>query len=158
VDARRGQQRGRWLKLEDGTWGDTRFASLGTDARLLFIWALTPPNAAIGLFSATEAQLGLALGASPLDATLGRKRRVWDALDELRDRDMVKYDAEQGVVFVIRRMEHQRVTQQNIGLFRAEVKRVPPSPLVDEFLYLYGSRLSYERGEDDDLTTSPPGC
>jgi hypothetical protein len=129
---------GRFAMVECATWDDPQFQSLGTDARLLFLWSWTNPRAAIcGLYHASERMLRRAISDQPL----AEVERTWAALEELAAKPLLKYDAEAEVVFVVNRAKYANRSPKVAQRMQTEVEACPSSPLVGEFVNRYGEML-----------------
>lgn len=136
----------RFSILKEELWTDRKFLALSTDARLLFIWAWSPPHsAACGLYRASWKQLKRGLGAQEAGERRTIDTRLEDALQELDARGMVRYDREEEVLWVVNRVKHAATSRRAATLMAAEVRSAPDSPLVDEFLVRYGKQLGLSR-------------
>lgn len=109
----------------------------------MFFWSWTNPQSAIcGLYVATTTDLRIALRDEP-PATW---HRVENALTELAQKPMVKYDRENEVIWVVNRVKHANRSPKVARAMQKEVGRVPDSPLLTEFVQRYGSQLGIELG------------
>ncbi len=135
----------RFVFVTEDLWTDKKFLDLSTDARLLFMWAWMPPQASVcGLYAVAPSTLGSALGASQTDASRGRIGRVRDALGELESKGMVLYDWATNVIWVVNRVKYAARPPAAVNYMQREIRRVPDSPLVDDFISLYGPLLQIE--------------
>lgn len=127
---------GRFTLLENSTYTDPAFVPLSTEARLLFIWSFTNLNAAIcGLYRCSEREMRRALGRSG-------ERRISSALEELAAKPLVRYDADNEVIWVVNRARHANRSPKVARAMQKEIEACPPSPLVPEFVAMYGSMLN----------------
>jgi hypothetical protein len=135
----------RFVFVTDELWTDAKFLRLSTDARLLFMWSWMPPHSnACGLYKCSLRDLEVALGSSPSDDTQGRSGRVEAALDELAGAGMLLFDHENEVLWVVNRVKYAARTAKAVAWMQKELRRVPASPLVDEFISRYARMLSIE--------------
>jgi hypothetical protein len=126
----------RFTLLENAVWEDQAFRVLGVDARLMFLWAWSNPSAAIcGLYHTSEKRLlrALELGAEP--------NRIGRALEELSYKPLVRYDAANEVIWVVNRARHANRSPRVASRMQKEVQECPDSPLVEEFVAIYGEML-----------------
>lgn len=131
----------RFSALKEELWRDRKFLSLTTDARLLFIWAWSPPHSTIcGLYRTSWKQMKSGLGRCPDDKRL-LDIRLQDALEELSAKDMLHYDPENEVLWVVNRVKHAAVSRRAAGLMVGEFRRAPESPLAEAFMERWGTQL-----------------
>jgi hypothetical protein len=129
----------RWSQFNEAIWNDADFLALGTDARLLFIWSWTNPDAAIcGLYPTSVRRMALAIdsGSEQRDRQLDALR-VTQALDELARKPMVRYDYDNEVLFVLQRAKHANRSPKTAIAMRREYERCPASPLKSMFARRY---------------------
>jgi hypothetical protein len=134
-----------WAKLQCEAWTDSKFMSLSTEARLLFLWAWTNDKAAIcGLYECTVKQMirGLGHGVAEFPEE-DDQERVAMALRELHDAGMVRYDEDNEVLWVINRVKYANVSARAARHMQREVRSCPDSPLVMAFLKKYGAELGF---------------
>lgn len=133
----------RFTLVENAVWEDPDFKRLSTDARLLFLWAWTNPNAAIcGLYHTSETHLLKALEPG------AEKDRLYPAMVELADKPLVLYDFNNEVVWVVNRARHANRSEGVAKRMQREVEACPESPLVDNFMAMYGQMLALRLKED----------
>lgn len=133
----------RYVIVKESLWTDAKFASLATDARLLFMWSWMPPHSTVcGLYGCSWKQLERALGYSQIvdDSRLGE--RVGIALAQLESMGMLRYDTDNEVLWAVNRVKHAPTSEATIRLMQREVQRCPTSPLVDEFVQMHGPALN----------------
>jgi hypothetical protein len=131
-----------WAKLQCEAWTDSKFMSLSTDARLLFLWAWTNDRAAIcGLYECSPKQMKRGLGHQASEYS--QDERVEFALKELHDAGMVRYDDDNDVLWVVNRVKHANVSARAAKAMQREVRSCPDSPLVMAFLKKYGAELGF---------------
>lgn len=128
-----------WAQVETRLWQDPAVVELGTDARLLFLWSWTSPDAAIGgLYVASLRQLGRALQA---DYGPHVAQRVEHALEELARKPLLAYDYDTETVWLVKRAHHSmRSPKVRVAIAR-EYDRVPDGPLKRAFAMRYGQDL-----------------
>lgn len=124
----------RFAMVECSTWDDPDFLRLSPTARLLFLWSWTHQRAAIcGLYMASEKQMMRGIG--------GDSKALADALAELGDKPLVKYDADAELLWVVNRARYSNRSPKVARAMQREVEACPDSPLIAEFVALYGSML-----------------
>jgi hypothetical protein len=128
-----------WAQVETRLWQDPAYVELGPDARLLFLWSWTSPDAAIGgLYVASMRQLGRALSPAYNAAVA---RRIEAAIDELARKPLLAYDFDTETVWLVNRARHSmRSPKVRVAIAR-EYERVPEGPLKLAFVMKYGQDL-----------------
>lgn len=124
-------------------WNDTDFRDLTTDARLLFIWSWTNPEASIsGLYHVSVKAMGRALGR-PSGHTLDQdvEERVEKALEELGQKPLVLYDYDEEVIWVVNRARFTNRSPNQQKAIQRGYESCPPSPLREQFKNVYESIL-----------------
>jgi hypothetical protein len=127
----------RFAQVLAATWTDPQFLDLGTDARLLFLWALTNGRAACGLYPASVLDLERALG----EGQGARGARVVHALAQLGRKPQLLYDDDNEVLWLVNRARHANASPRAARLMRSEWESCPRSPLRDLFHARYGQML-----------------
>lgn len=123
------------------TWRDPAFIDLGSDARLLFLWALSNPDAAMcGLYRATPTQMANALQRDgiPAGSTVAR---VAVALDQLEVKPLALYDEQTQVLWVVNRARHANRSPACAEHMAREIARVPECILRRRFRRAYPGLL-----------------
>jgi hypothetical protein len=137
---------GDWVMLEQAIWNDPAFVELDTDARLIFLWSWSNPEAALGgLYHASEKQLVLALSSNGTvlsgDPTHDASRLA-AALEQLSRKPLLLYDDQAEVLWVVNRARHANRSPKVAVAIQREFDRCPPSPLKDRFQRKYRGLLS----------------
>lgn len=136
-----------WEMVYRGTWRDGAFLELSTDARLLFLWSWTNPDAALcGLYSASPRMLERALEERDGGSDDELRARVAGALRELARKPLVLYDDDAEVLWVVRRAAYANRSPKVQVLLQREVAECPPSILKKRFLRAHGARLGLTNG------------
>ena len=125
----------RFAMLHAQTWADEKFLALSDDARLLFVWSLSQPDASVcGLYTCTTREMAAAFQENPTHP-LTQGQRVQLALRELAEAGMVQYDPEWQHLWVVNRVKYQATSSTRnynpkaIRLMRTEVNNMPDCPL-----------------------------
>lgn len=118
-------------------WYKPSFLALSTDARLLYIWSWTNPDASLsGLYECGPRKLARVL-RDDAQAT-GR------ALRELEVEPLALYDAAAEVLWVVGRVEHVlRSPTQAVRMGR-DFAACPPTYLRQQFAVKYGKLLNLD--------------
>lgn len=124
--------------LHTKMWRDPAFVDLTPDARLLFLWAWTNPEAAIsGLYAVSAKRMAQALGAMPGDPASAWAAKVDAALKELAAKPLVLWDDDAEVLWVVTRAHHSNRSPKAAAVMTKELARCPPSPLKEAFIERY---------------------
>lgn len=124
--------------LQTEVWSDPAFVELTSDARLLFLWAWTNPDAAIcGLYTVSPRRMRQALGAMHGDPVSAWQPAVDSKLKELARKPLVLYDDENEVLWVPSRAQHSNRSAKAAAVMVKEFQRCPPSLLRDAFAERY---------------------
>lgn len=119
--------------IDCGIWSDPRVKALSTDARLLFVYLIANPHSHVsGLYWCPTAYMAHESGLSP--------ERVEAALTALGD--LVKYDAEREVVWVVNMAAKQCASSKVWQGCASHVKTLHGSPLISEWASRYADRHS----------------
>lgn len=128
--------------MQRSVWKDRDFRQLGSDARLLFLWSWTNPQASIcGLYVATAFDLQLALAEPPADW-----QRVLTALEELDAKPLLLWHEETEMLWIPSRVRHANRSPKVARAMQKEVDGLPASPLLERFIDQYGKQLGLEIG------------
>lgn len=135
-------EQGKFWALREALWTDRKFRKLNVDARLLFIWACSPPHSnACGYFRATTKDMERVLDAPGEE---GIDDRLGLALEQLADAKMVLVDEDNSVVWAVNKAKYSASSKSAINLMRREFKAAPDSPLAKQFVRKHGSVLRIE--------------
>jgi hypothetical protein len=135
----------RYVTVTEDLWTDAKFLKLSSEARLLFIWSWMPPHANVcGIYKCSLRDLERALGASVVNGSQGLRERVERALDELRSLNMLHFDGENEVLWVVNKVKYVAKTAKTAAFMQKELRRVPDSPLVEQFVRKWGRMLNVE--------------
>lgn len=109
------------------------------------MWTWTNPRSTIcGLYQVSMWEMRLGLRENP-PAT---EARVLKAIEELGAKPLVKFDAEHEVIWVVNRVRYANRSPKVARAMQKEVERAPTSPLVREFVEMYGGQLGIEIGDE----------
>ncbi len=123
-------------------WTDPAWLELSSDAKVLFLWTWTAPtNALCGIYHVSPRMLERVFDPRPGPSSPETRERVRSCLLELARKPLVVYDDDSEVLWVVSRAKHANRSPKVAVLLKREVEECPPSPLKDDFLKLYGSRL-----------------
>lgn len=128
--------------FETATWIDTPFLALGADARLLFIWSWTNPQATIsGLYEVGLEKIAEALPGMPFEGdrplTDDEVDRLDRALVSLADKPLVVYDYDHRVLWVPSRAAKANRSPKVLKAMQREFGRCPQSPVKELFAGRY---------------------
>lgn len=138
---------GDWTMVLHALHDDPAYQELEADARLLFLWSFTNPDATLcGLYRASWRQLASALGPLNGRVPVAVDRRVEAALNALERKPLVLYDEEREVLWVVNRARHANRSPKVATAMRREFERCPASPVKDQFKRRYGRQLQLAAG------------
>lgn len=141
----------RFAILQCETWNDEGFVELSNDARLLFLWGWSNPQAAIcGLYEVQfpASHMAAAIGDVTGGSSLTNAERIARALRELEAKPLMFFDErhglaelQRGVVWVVNRCFHSNTSAKAAEIMAREWCKVPDGPLKDAFYARYGDAL-----------------
>lgn len=138
---------GDWTMVQHAVHDDPAYVELDADARLLFLWSFTNPDATLcGLYRASWRQLAGAL--APLNGRVPPEMdaRVEAALNALEQKPLLLYDEDTEVLWVVNRARHANRSPKVATAMRREYERCPASQLKAQFRTRYGRQLDLPAG------------
>lgn len=125
-------------------WNRPAFRQLDVDARCLFLWTWTNPQAKIGgLYHASVRAMASALGDPANGNVAELEARVEAAITQLAAKPLVAYDYDTETVWVVNRAKHSITSPKVAVCVRREVELVAPGPLRERFLAMYGRAIDW---------------
>jgi DnaD/phage-associated family protein len=115
-------------------WGDPDFEELSPSAKLLFIYLFSNKyrNEA-GLYIITLKKISFETGLN--------LSQLQSAMDEIINKDMVRYDQENSVLWVKNALKYQSISQKTVVAILKDIDKIS-SPLKSEFFKRYADTLS----------------
>lgn len=136
------RSKGQWEMFHKQVWLRPSFKALSSDARLLYLWSWTNPNATMaGLYECSPRDLARALADCNGNPGAELEARLGEAMAALAAKPLVLYDDEAWVIWVVGRVDHALRSPTQAKAMRREYEECPPSPLKGRFLSTYGELL-----------------
>lgn len=134
--------------IESSIWNDKKFLALPAPGKLLFLYLITNPHTHVaGIYHLPPIYLlhETTLKPESLD-------RVWDTLSK---HGMAKRDTDEDLVWVCNMFRYQGRGVKNDQAAARQIKNLPKSPLIQEFLVKYPEVTRWTADRVSDTVSDP---
>jgi hypothetical protein len=128
---------GEWEMFRKVVWVRPSFVELGVDARLIYLWGWTSPEATLsGLIRASPRQLARAIADAEVPV-----ERLARALHQLARKPLALYDDVAEVLWIVGRVEHVNRSPKVATRVVREWETCESPVIREQFAELYGEKL-----------------